>query len=118
MVFIRVVNGFIEAGMKIKFMAENSVSTVEEVGVLTPKMIKKDNLTAGEVGYIITGVKEIGNIIVGDTVTTVKDPADTLLHGYKKPKPMVYCGLFPIEGIRYEDLREALGKLSLNDFFA
>jgi GTP-binding protein LepA len=114
-VFIRVVNGFIEAGMKIKFMAENSVSTVEEVGVLTPKMIKKDNLTAGEVGYIITGVKEIGNIIVGDTVTTFKDPADTLLHGYKKPKPMVYCGLFPIEGIRYEDLREALGKLSLND---
>jgi GTP-binding protein LepA len=114
-VFIKVVNGFIEAGMKIKFMAENSVTSVEEVGVLTPKMIKKDNLTAGEVGYIITGVKEIGNIIVGDTVTTVKDPADTLLHGYKKPKPMVYCGLFPVEGVRYEDLREALGKLSLND---
>jgi GTP-binding protein LepA len=114
-VFIKVVNGFIEAGMKIKFMAENSVTSVEEVGVLTPKMIKKDNLTAGEVGYIITGVKEIGNIIVGDTVTTVKEPADTLLHGYKKPKPMVYCGLFPVEGVRYEDLREALGKLSLND---
>jgi GTP-binding protein LepA len=114
-VFIKVVNGFIQAGMKIKFMAENSVTSVEEVGVLTPKMIKKDNLTAGEVGYIITGVKEIGNIIVGDTVTTVKDPADTLLHGYKKPKPMVYCGLFPVEGVRYEDLREALGKLSLND---
>jgi GTP-binding protein LepA len=114
-VFIKVVNGFIEAGMKIKFMAENSVTSVEEVGVLTPKMIKKDNLTAGEVGYIITGVKEIGNIIVGDTVTTLKDPADTLLHGYKKPKPMVYCGLFPVEGVRYEDLREALGKLSLND---
>ena len=114
-VFIKVVNGFIEAGMKIKFMAENSVTSVEEVGVLTPKMIKKDNLTAGEVGYIITGVKEIGNIIVGDTVTTVKDPADTLLHGYKKPKPMVYCGLFPVESVRYEDLREALGKLSLND---
>ena len=114
-VFIKVVNGSIQAGMKIKFMAENSVTSVEEVGVLTPKMIKKDNLTAGEVGYIITGVKEIGNIIVGDTVTTVKDPADTLLHGYKKPKPMVYCGLFPVEGVRYEDLREALGKLSLND---
>jgi GTP-binding protein LepA len=114
-VFIKVVNGFIQAGMKIKFMAENSVTSVEEVGVLTPKMIKKDNLTAGEVGYIITGVKEIGNIIVGDTVTTLKDPADTLLHGYKKPKPMVYCGLFPVEGVRYEDLREALGKLSLND---
>ena len=114
-VFIKVVNGFIEAGMKIKFMAENSVTSVEEVGVLTPKMIKKDNLTAGEVGYIITGVKEIGNIIVGDTVTTVKDPADTLLHGYKKSKPMVYCGLFPVESVRYEDLREALGKLSLND---
>ncbi len=114
-VLIRVVNGYIEAGMKIKFMAENSVTTVEEVGVLNPKMIKKDTLTAGEVGYIITGVKEIGNIRVGDTVTSFKDPAEGLLPGYKKPKPMVYCGLFPIEGIHYEELRDALGKLLLND---
>jgi GTP-binding protein LepA len=110
-----VVNGFIETGMKIKFMAENSVTIVEEVGVLSPKMIKKDMLGAGEVGYIITGVKEIGNIRVGDTVTTFKEPAEELLPGYKKPKPMVYCGLFPIEGVHYEELRDALGKLLLND---
>ncbi|MBM3700155.1 MAG: elongation factor 4 [Actinobacteria bacterium] len=114
-VFIRVVNGFIESGMKIKFMAENTVTTVEEVGILNPRMIKKDTLSAGEVGYIITGIKEIGNISVGDTVTTVKDSAIKTLPGYKKPKPMVYCGLFPIEGIHYEELREALGKLLLND---
>ncbi|MBM3713621.1 MAG: GTP-binding protein, partial [Actinobacteria bacterium] len=75
-VFIRVVNGVIETGMKIKFMAENTVTTVEEVGILNPKMIKRDSLIAGEVGYIITGIKEIGNVTVGDTVTNAKEPAD------------------------------------------
>jgi GTP-binding protein LepA len=114
-VLIRVVNGFIDTGMKIKFIAENAFTTVEEVGVLTPKMIKKDQLVAGEVGYIITGIKEVGNIVVGDTITSAKDPSEVSLPGYKKPKPMVYCGLFPIEGLHYEELRDALGKLSLND---
>jgi len=114
-VFIRVVNGVIETGMKIKFMAENTVTTVEEVGILNPKMIKRDSLIAGEVGYIITGIKEIGNVTVGDTVTNAKEPADKILPGYKRPKPMVYSGLFPIEGVHYEELRDALGKLSLND---
>ncbi|MBM3708252.1 MAG: elongation factor 4 [Actinobacteria bacterium] len=114
-VFIRVVNGVIETGMKIKFMAENTVTTVEEVGILNPKMIKRDSLIAGEVGYIITGIKEIGNVTVGDTVTSAKEPADKILPGYKRPKPMVYSGLFPIEGVHYEELRDALGKLSLND---
>lgn len=114
-VLIRVVNGYIDTGMKIKFIAENAFTTVEEVGVLNPKMIKKDQLVAGEVGYIITGIKEVGNIVVGDTVTSAKDPSEVSLPGYKKPKPMVYCGLFPIEGLHYEELRDALGKLSLND---
>lgn len=114
-VLIRVVNGYIDTGMKIKFIAENAFTAVEEVGVLNPKMIKKDRLEAGEVGYIITGIKEIGNIVVGDTVTSAKDPSKESLPGYKKPKPMVYCGLFPIEGLHYEELRDALGKLSLND---
>lgn len=114
-VLIRVVNGFIDTGMKIKFIAENAFTTVEEVGILNPKMIKKDRLVAGEVGYIITGIKEVGNIVVGDTVTSAKDPSEVSLLGYKKPKPMVYCGLFPIEGLHYEELRDALGKLSLND---
>ena len=114
-VLIRVVNGFINTGMKIKFIAENAFTTVEEVGVLNPKMIKKAQLVAGEVGYLITGIKEVGNIVVGDTVTSAKDPSEVSLPGYKKPKPMVYCGLFPIEGLHYEELRDALGKLSLND---
>ncbi len=112
---IRVVNGFIEKGTKIRFMGENTVSDVEEVGIFGPDMIKKDNLSAGEVGYMITGIKEVGNIVVGDTVTNAGEPARTSLPGYKKPKPMVYSGLFPIDGGDYENLRDALGKLSLND---
>ena len=114
-VFIRVVNGYIEQNMKVRFMAEKSTSTVEEVGILGPKMIKKDRLVAGEVGYIITGVKELGSIMVGDTITSNNDPAEVALPGYRKPKPMVYSGLFPADGVHYEELRDALGKLSLND---
>ncbi|MDD3818643.1 MAG: translation elongation factor 4 [Actinomycetota bacterium] len=112
---IRVVNGVIRTGSTIKFMGENFISEVEEVGVYGPGMIKKDSLTAGEVGYIITGIKEIGNIMVGDTITSLKNPSQKILPGYKKPKPMVYSGLFPAEGGDYENLRDALGKLSLND---
>ncbi len=112
---IRVVNGFIGKGMKVKFMGENAVSDVEEVGIFGPEMVKKDNLSVGEVGYMITGIKEVGSIVVGDTVTNEGEPAMTSLPGYKKPKPMVYSGLFPIDGGDYENLRDALGKLSLND---
>jgi GTP-binding protein LepA len=101
--------------MKIKFMAERTISDVEEVGIFGPGMIKKDCLSAGEVGYIITGIKEVGNIVVGDTITSLSEPARSSLPGYKKPKPMVYSGLFPIDGGDYENLRDALGKLSLND---
>lgn len=114
-VLIRVVNGSINKGNKIKFMVENITSEVEEVGIFGPDMIEKEMLTAGEVGYIITGIKEVGNIMVGDTITALKNPAGKSLPGYKKPKPMVYSGLFPIEGGDYENLRDALGKLSLND---
>lgn len=114
-VLIRVVNGSINKSNKIKFMVENLTSEVEEVGIFGPDMIEKEMLTAGEVGYIITGIKEVGNIMVGDTITALKNPAEKSLPGYKKPKPMVYSGLFPIEGGDYENLRDALGKLSLND---
>ncbi|MBN2072544.1 MAG: elongation factor 4 [Actinobacteria bacterium] len=112
---VRVVNGFIEKSAKIRFMAEKTVSEVEEVGIFGPEMIKKDRLSAGEVGYIITGIKEVGSIAVGDTVTIANDPARSALPGYKKPRPMVYTGLFPSEGGDYENLRDALGKLALND---
>lgn len=114
-VLIRIVNGSISKSSKIKFMGEDLTSEVEEVGIFGPDMIKKEMLTAGEVGYIITGIKEVGNIIVGDTITALKNPAEKSLAGYKKPKPMVYSGLFPIEGGDYGNLRDALGKLSLND---
>lgn len=114
-VLTRVVNGSINKGNKIKFMGENLTSEVEEVGIFGPDMIEKEMLTAGEVGYIITGIKEVGSIMVGDTITALKNPAEKSLPGYKKPKPMVYSGLFPIEGGDYENLRDALGKLSLND---
>jgi len=114
-VLIRVVNGSIDKGSKIKFMGENLTSEIEEVGIFGPDMIEKEILTAGEVGYIITGIKVVGNIMVGDTITTLKNPSEKSLPGYKKPKPMVYSGLFPIEGGDYENLRDALAKLSLND---
>jgi GTP-binding protein LepA len=114
-VLIRVVNGCIRKGDRVIFMGENIESEVEEAGIFGPGMIKKDLLVAGEVGYIITGIKEVGNIMVGDTITGIGNPAVKSLPGYKKPKPMVYSGLFPIEGGDYENLRNALGKLSLND---
>jgi GTP-binding protein LepA len=114
-VLIRVVNGSINKNSKIKFIGENLTSEVEEVGIFGPDMIEKEMLTAGEVGYIITGVKEVGNITVGDTITSLINPAEKSLPGYKKPKPMVYSGLFPVDGVDYENLRDALGKLSLND---
>lgn len=112
---IRIKNGKISKGMKVKFMAENHVTEVEEIGVMAPKMIPKSELSTGEVGYIVTGIKEVDKIIVGDTITSCANPAEKSLPGYKKPKPMVYCGLYPIEGDDYEDLREALKKLELND---
>lgn len=112
---LRIVNGKISKGMKIKFMAENCVTEVEEIGIMGPKMIPKKELSTGEVGYIVTGIKEVDKIIVGDTITSFLSPAEKHLPGYKKPKPMVYCGLYPIDGDDYEDLREALKKLELND---
>ncbi len=112
---VRVVSGNISKGMKVRFMGEKVSSEVEEAGILTPKMIPKKSLGAGEVGYVITGIKEVEHITVGDTITSQDNPAQNSLPGYKKPKPMVYCGLFPLEGGDYEDLREALHKLALND---
>ncbi len=112
---VRVVSGNISKGMKVRFMGEKVSSEVEEAGILTPKMIPKKSLGAGEGGYIITGIKEVEHITVGDTITSQDNPAQNSLPGYKKPKPMVYCGLFPLEGGDYEDLREALHKLALND---
>ena len=113
--FVRVVDGEIRPGLKILMMATGLSVEIEEVGVISPDMTPVDALAAGEVGYIITGVKEVGQMKVGDTVTAAKLPAASPLPGYKNPKPMVYAGLYPIEGDEYSDLREALIKLKLND---
>ncbi|MFO7547525.1 MAG: translation elongation factor 4 [Acidimicrobiia bacterium] len=113
--YIRVVDGRIGAGERIRFMATGETHDVSEVGVVTPRAVPVPVLGAGEVGYLITGVKEIDRIRVGDTVTSSAAPATQALPGYDEPKPMVFAGIFPTDGDDFERLREALEKLRLND---
>src|SRR5690606_11130207 len=103
------------AGGGVRFSATGDEQDADEIGFLTPKAVPAAPLGPGEVGYLITGEKEIAKIKVGDTVTTARRGAVELLPGYAEPKPMVYSGIFPTEGDDFEDLREALEKLSLND---
>ena len=112
---IRIVNGSLKKGDKIRMMATNSTYEVVELGVHTPHELKKDILQAGEVGYLSASIKKIEDIKVGDTITLDNNPADECLSGYKPMKPMVFCGLYPIQSSKYKDLREALEKLKLND---
>ena len=111
---IRVVNGKVKVGDKIKMLETNTEYEVVELGKHNPKEEKKDILSAGEVGYLCASIKSVSDIKVGDTITLAKNPAEALL-GYKSMKPMVFCGLYPIESNKYEDLRDALEKLKLND---
>src|SRR3990172_9661919 len=113
--YVRVMDGELEAGERLRFMATGETHDAAEVGALTPRVVPMTSLGPGEVGYLITGVKEINRIKVGDTVTTVINGATSPLPGYDEPKPMVYSGLFPAEGDDYARLREALDKLRLND---
>lgn len=112
---IRVVDGKISVGDNIKMMAANVNYEVIEVGVTNPKEIKKPLLTAGEVGFIGASIKTVEDVLVGDTITSLKNGATNPLPGYQPMKPMVFCGIYPVEANRYNDLREALSKLSLND---
>ncbi|HEY3374388.1 MAG TPA: translation elongation factor 4 [Candidatus Aquicultor sp.] len=114
-VFIRVVDGSIRKGDKIKMMATGRVAEVEEIGVLRPEMDRVNGLSAGEVGYLIAGVKDVRDSKVGDTITNAKHGATEQLPGYREVKPMVFCGLYPVDGSQYEDLRDALAKLQIND---
>lgn len=111
----RVVCGTIKKGDKIRLMETGATYDVVELGVMTPKEIKKDQLVAGEVGFIAASIKDISQVKVGDTVTTVSNSALSPLPGYKPMKSMVFCGIYPIEANKFEDLREALEKLKLND---
>ena len=114
-VLVRVFDGQVKVGDPIRMMGMQDEYTVEELGWLTPKPVKADRLSAGEVGYLIAGIKALGQTRIGDTITHRNRPAAEALPGFKEAKPMVFCGLFPAGDTRIEDLRDALEKLRLND---
>ena len=114
--YIRVVEGTVKVGDEILFMATNKKFVVTELGYMAPgTTVPADKLTAGEVGYIAASVKNVADLHVGDTITTVENPASEPLPGYKKANSMVYCGMYPLDGGDYENLKTALEKLKLND---
>ncbi len=112
---IRIIDGTIKKKQKIKFMSSADTALVDRVGIFTPKLRDLDTLTAGEVGFVITGIKEIDAIKVGDTITDALNPAQSALDGFKEVQPRVFAGVFPVSSDDYENLRDALNKLSLND---
>ncbi|MFP4466987.1 MAG: translation elongation factor 4 [Candidatus Goldiibacteriota bacterium] len=114
-VFVRLYDGTVQKGSKIKMMASDTVWEVTQVGFFKPKMEETARLKAGEVGYIMAGIKSLDEIKIGDTVTDSKKPCSEALPGFQEIKPMVFCGLFPVDSHRYEDLKDALLKLQLND---
>jgi GTP-binding protein LepA len=113
--YVRVVDGELKAGTRFLSMAHERVFECTEVGTFGPQMRPADRLEVGGVGYVIANIKSLGEIDVGDTITAANNPAHVPLTGYRKAVPMVYCGLYPNEGVEYDDLRDALEKLKLND---
>ena len=115
-VYVRIKEGIVKPGMDIRMMATGAAYKVVEVGTMNPLgLTPTDALGAGEVGYITASIKNVADTRVGDTVTTVENPATTALPGYRQVQPMVYSGVYPADGAKYQDLREALEKLKLND---
>jgi GTP-binding protein LepA len=112
---VRVIDGHFAKGQKVQMMATGRTYTVGTVGVMTPKPVEVDSLNAGEVGFLIAGVKEVGGAKVGDTITDAARPAAEPLPGFKEVQPQVFAGLYPIDSNQYEELRDALDKLRLND---
>src|ERR687898_247032 len=113
--YVRMVDGGLERREPITAMQAGTQAEIDELGYLTPQMRPADRMSAGEVGYVITGVKDVARLRVGDTLTARTRPATDPLPGYREVRPVVFCGLFPIDADRYEDLRDALDRLSLND---
>ena len=113
--YVRVFDGTVKEGMRIRSMATKHEFEVTEVGVFTPALHATDELTAGEVGYIAASIKSVAETKVGDTITSAEHPAAKPLPGYKQVNPMVFCGIYPADGAHYDDLRDALEKLKLND---
>ena len=114
-VLVRVVDGSLKVGDNIKLMSNGLKYQVTELGIRTPQETKVDELRAGEVGYICAQIKDIKDVFPGETITSLENPCSQALPGYRKLNPMVYCGLYPVDSKKYEDLKEALEKLSLND---
>lgn len=114
-VFVCIKEGKIKVGDKIRMLHSNTEYEVTELGVKTPNEVKKDSLSAGEVGYICASIKSIQDVFIGDTITLADDPCSEPLPGYRKMNPMVYCGMYPTDNSKYNDLRDALEKLQLND---
>lgn len=113
--YVRVIDGRIKSGMKIKMMATNAEFEVTEVGVFKPNLVNVDSLEVGQVGFFAAAIKNVKDARVGDTVTDANNPAAEALPGYRKATPMVFCGLYPVENSDYDNLRDALEKLQLND---
>ena len=113
--YVRVVDGTFRRGEAIRAMQAGTRADIDDIGFRSPDMVKTETLEAGEVGYIITGIKNVAKLRVGDTLTTESRPANKPLPGYKEARPVVFCGLYPVDTDQYADLRDALEKLSLND---
>ena len=113
--YVRIMQGTVRKGQRIKFLQAGTTHDVVELGQFTPQREACDRLTAGQVGYLICNIKSLGNVHIGDTVSTADDNPAPVLEGYQQPKQMVFCGLYPSDGQDFEQLREALGKLSIND---
>lgn len=114
-IYVRIVDGEILPGTKIKLMSNKKSYEVTEVGIFSPHLQGQDRLTAGEVGYLMAGIKNVADTKIGDTITSVVDPASEPLPGYKETKPMVFCGLYPINATEYTTLKDSISKLHLND---
>ena len=114
-ILIRIVDGIIKKGMKIKMMVTGATYQIDEVGIFTPKKLATDQLSAGEIGYFTASIKQISDCRVGDTITDALKPATEMLPGFKPNLPVVFCGLYPVDAGDYEHLKESLGKLALND---
>ena len=113
--YVRIIDGKVKPGTKVKLMATNKVYDITEVGVFTPKLMPINGLSAGDVGYITASIKNVADARVGDTVTEAERPTAEALPGYKKAVPMVYSGIYPVDGAKYDELKEALEKLQIND---
>ncbi len=114
-VLVRVIDGVMKKGQIIRMMGTDAKYPVERVGVITPKMVRVEELKPGEIGFITASIKEVADTRVGDTITEDKRPTEKMLPGFKPAQPVVFCGLFPVDAADFEDLRAAMGKLRLND---